>query len=68
MRWCFICNCSYPNVVMLVLTVKICFIQKDEMEGRLARGELIDEDSRRRKQVAVFNIFSLSNQETAYAC
>jgi hypothetical protein len=26
------------------------------MEGRLARGELIDEDSRRRKQVGVFYI------------
>lgn len=38
------------------------------MEGRLARGELIDEDSRRRKQVAVFYIFSFINQNDAYAC
>lgn len=68
MRWYFICNCSYPNVAMLVLTVKTRCIQKDEMEGRLARGELIDEDSRRRKQVAVFYIFSFINQNNAYAC
>lgn len=38
------------------------------MEGRLARGELIDEDSRRRKQVALFTIVSLIDQNNAYPC